>query len=330
MCPEPPVPDIAASSGRHTAFFSDPLFLGHRTGWRHPEQPQRLKAILERLQSGGQWTRLRHLPARDATRDEIAAIHDPLYVDSLAARCASERVFEPGPDTVASAGTYAAACRAAGAVLSAIDAVLDGRAANAFCAVRPPGHHAERDHAMGFCFFNNVAIGAAYARRHGIDRVAIIDWDVHHGNGTQHAFEGDPSVLYVSLHQYPLYPKDSGRRDDRGTGAGEGFTLNLPMAAGATDAEYDRTFREEIRPAVSRFRPQFILVSAGFDGHRDDPLGGILLTEDGFANMTQHVCALASEHARGRVVSVLEGGYNPRALAASVAAHVDVLISAAG
>ena len=313
-----------------TAFLYDPMFLAHRTGWRHPEQPARLRSILARLQASGHWDRLLHLKPRDATRDELAAIHDPAYIDGLAARCSAERVFKAAPDTVASSGTYAAACRAAGAVLTAIDAVLDGPATNAFCAVRPPGHHAERDHAMGFCFFDNVAVGAAYARRQrGVNRVAIIDWDVHHGNGTQHAFESDPSVLFISLHQYPLYP-ESGRRDECGTGAGEGFTMNIPMAAGATDHDYRRAFSEEVRPAIDHFRPELILVSAGFDAHRDESLGGVLLSGQGFADLTRQVCDMAAVHASGRVVSVLEGGYKAEALADSVNAHVGALMLAAG
>ena len=311
-----------------TAFLYDSLFLEHRTGWQHPEQPARLKGILARLRAAGQWDRLLHLTPRDATCGELAAIHAPAYIDGLAARCAAERIFEATPDTVASADTYAAACRAAGAVLTAIDAVLDGRAANAFCAVRPPGHHAERDHAMGFCFFGNVAVGAAYARRQrGLNRVAIIDWDVHHGNGTQHAFESDSSILFVSLHQFPLYP-GSGRRHERGTGDGEGFTLNIPMAAGATDTDYRRAFCEEVRPAIDRFGPELILISAGFDAHRDDPLGGLLLTEEGFGDLTRQVCEMAAVHAAGRVVSVLEGGYEMNALAGSVSAHVGALMQA--
>lgn len=308
-----------------TAFLYDPLFLRHRTGWKHPEQSLRLRAIIARLHETRQWDELLHLAPRDATRDELAAIHDPAYIAALAERCARERVFETDGNTVASSGTYAAACRAAGAVLTAIDAVIEGRAANAFCAVRPPGHHAERDRAMGFCFFNHVAIGARYARqRHGIERVAIIDWDLHHGNGTQHAFEADPDVLYVSLHQFPLYP-GSGRRHENGIGPGEGATLNIPMAAGTTDTDYDRAFREEVGPAVRRFKPGLVMISAGFDAHRDDPLGGIQLTEAGYAGMTRHVTDWAAATAGGRIVSVLEGGYHPETLARCVGVHLEVL-----
>lgn len=328
MCPEPRPLNPASFPECRTAFLCDALFRQHRPGWQHPEKPQRLTSILDRLQAAGQWDQLVRLTPRDASREDLAAIHDPAYLDRLAARCAAERLFEAAPDTIASSDTYAAACRAAGAVLTAIDALFDGRADNAFCAVRPPGHHAERDRPMGFCFLNNVAIGARYAqRRWGVRRVAIVDWDLHHGNGTQHAFESDPTVFYVSLHEYPLYPH-SGRRCETGLGAGQGFTLNIPMAAGTGDADYQRAFREEIRPALKAFRPELILISAGFDAHRDDPLGGVLLTENGFADMTREVCELAAGHAGRRVVSVLEGGYHAEALAASVSAHIGVLLEA--
>lgn len=229
-------------------------------------------------------------------------------------------------DTIGCSATYAAACRAAGSVLTALDAVAAGRAANAFCAVRPPGHHAERDHAMGFCFFNHVAVGARYAQRSlGLTRIAILDWDLHHGNGTQHLFEDDPDVLYISLHQFPLYP-GSGTRHERGMGTGLGATLNIPMAAGSTDTDYRNAFRDDVAPAIKAFAPDLLLISAGFDAHRDDPLGSVLLTEAGFADLTRQACEMASGSAKGRVVSVLEGGYNLDALAASVSAHLDVLM----
>ena len=309
-----------------TALLYHPAFLKHYTGLKHPEQRQRLTAIMDRLKGSGLLDRLLSLEPVPAPTEAITAIHDPAYVQSLKDRCATLRLFLAAEDALASRGTYDAACLAAGAVLTAIDAVMDQRARNAFCAVRPPGHHAERDHAMGFCFFNNVAIGARYLQRcHGLARIAIIDWDVHHGNGTQQAFYDDPSVLYVSTHQFPHYP-GSGRAHETGTGAGKGTTLNLPMAAGSTGTDYLRAFAHDVTPAVTRFQPDFILISAGFDAHRDDPLASMLVTEDDFAAMTEEVIHLAERHCGGRIVSVLEGGYGLAALAASVEAHLRALM----
>jgi acetoin utilization deacetylase AcuC-like enzyme len=309
-----------------TALAYDPVSLEHHTGWQHPENRRRLSAIVECLRTEGLLDRMLALTPADAPVEAITRVHALAYVRQVEQHCAAGGLFYEEEDTVGSPGTYRAAVRAAGAVLGAVDAVMDGRAANAFCAVRPPGHHAERDRAMGFCFFNNVAIGARHAQdRHGLARVAIVDWDVHHGNGTQHAFEEDPTVFYCSLHQFPLYP-GSGRSEERGQGAGKGFTLNLPMPAGATDADYLRALREDLRPAIDRFKPDLMLVSAGFDPHRDDPLASIALTEEGFAQMTREVRAMAEAHCGGRLVSVLEGGYNLEALAASVAAHVRALL----
>jgi acetoin utilization deacetylase AcuC-like enzyme len=216
---------------------------------------------------------------------------------------------------------------AAGGVVNAADAVARGEAGRAFCAVRPPGHHAERSNAMGFCFFNNVAIAAEYLRhQHGIERIAILDWDVHHGNGTQHYFEADPNVFFCSIHQHPdtLYP-GTGYAEERGTGAGMGATLNVPMAPGSGDEEYRRAFETTILPALDRFRPEFLLISAGFDAHRADPLGHIKLSTEMFGWMTLHAMELARRHCGGRIVSVLEGGYDLTALADSVQAHLEVL-----
>lgn len=311
-----------------TAFFYHPDFQKHQTGWAHPEKRQRLTAIVEGLKLAKLWDLLKHPDAGQATLEQLTTVHDRHYVESIEQSCRAGKLFAPDGDTIGSPGTYSAALRAAGAVLSAADAVMAEQASNAFCAVRPPGHHAERDRAMGFCFFNNVAIGARYLQlHHGLDRIAIVDWDVHHGNGTQQAFYNDPSVLYFSIHQYPLYP-GSGRSCETGMGAGKGFTVNCPLAGGATDADYRRIFREDLMPALTRFKPDFILISAGFDAHRDDPLAGMELTEQGFGDLTRLVKVVAAEHCGGRLVSVLEGGYDIKALTGSVVAHVGALLEA--
>lgn len=311
-----------------TAFVYHPVFLEHQTGWKHPENRRRLTTLLDHLKKSGLWDQLQHLTPTPATEADITAIHDPRYVEQVRQACRSGALFEPDEVTLGSPGTYHAALMAAGAVLSAVDAVMAGQVGNAFCAVRPPGHHAERDHAMGFCFFNNIAIGARHLqRRHGLQRIAIIDWDVHHGNGTQQAFYNDPSVFYFSIHQYPLYPQ-SGRACETGEDEGRGFTLNVPMPAGSTDTDYERVFSCELRQALDQFRPEFILISAGFDAHRDDPLAGVALTETGFGNLTRIVMDLAASHCGKRMVSILEGGYAPAALSASVEAHLRALMKA--
>jgi acetoin utilization deacetylase AcuC-like enzyme len=225
-----------------------------------------------------------------------------------------------------STGSYRAALAAAGAVLDAVDAVLEGRVRNAFCAVRPPGHHALKDRAMGFCIFNNIAVAAIYLRqKHGIPRVLIVDWDVHHGNGTQAAFYDDPSVFYFSVHQSPFYP-GTGSAEEKGEGPAVGTKLNVPLAAGSGDVEMDRAFAEKLEPAALAFRPGFILVSAGFDAHKDDPLGGLAATSSGYAGLTRRVKTIAERSCGGRMVSVLEGGYDLTALADSAEAHVRALM----
>jgi acetoin utilization deacetylase AcuC-like enzyme len=217
---------------------------------------------------------------------------------------------------------------AAGGALAAVDAVATGVLLNVFCAVRPPGHHAESDSPMGFCLFNNVAIAARYAQQHyGISKIAIVDWDVHHGNGTQEIFYSDPSVFYISLHQYPFYPGTGGRAET-GTGKGEGYTLNVPMRAGSGEAEYLKAFREEILPRLNMYRPELLIISAGFDAHRDDPLANIELTEASFATLTAMLMEVAGKYCQHRIVSVLEGGYNLQALSHSVEAHINELLKA--
>jgi len=320
---------MSHSENNGTAFLYHPIFQKHKTGWTHPEKRQRLTAIIGRLKQAGLWELLQHPAIQPATVADLTAIHDPQYVDHIRLSCEAGGLFEPDDVTLGSPDTYDAALMAAGAVLTAVDAVMTGQSTNAFCAVRPPGHHAERNRAMGFCFFNNVAIGAKYLQHHhGIQRVAIIDWDVHHGNGTQQAFYDDPSVFYFSIHQYPLYPQ-SGRAHEIGTGKGKGFTLNYPVAAGSTDTDYRRIFQDDLRPALARFRPEFILISAGFDAHHADPLAGMALTEKGFEDLTRLSMEMASEHCGNRLVSVLEGGYDLGALAACVETHIKVLMESA-
>jgi len=228
-------------------------------------------------------------------------------------------------DTDVSAGSLEAAFMAAGGVLSAVDAVMEGRVRSAFCLVRPPGHHATPERGMGFCIFNNVAIGARYAQaRYGIERVLIIDWDVHHGNGTQEIFYGDPSVLYFSTHQWPMYP-GTGRERETGSAGGRGSTLNCPLGSGSGRTEFVAAFRQRLLPAVRGFKPEFVFVSAGFDALAVDPLGGLALTADDFGDLTRLVVEVAGEHAAGRIVSSLEGGYNLDGLAAASGAHVAAL-----
>jgi len=249
-------------------------------------------------------------------------------VREVCSRASTAHVALDG-DTSVSRDSWRAALLSAGGVLEACERVASGTWRNAFCALRPPGHHAERDRSMGFCLFNNVAVAArALRERHGIERVAILDWDVHHGNGTQHLFERDPSVLYASLHQWPLYP-GTGAASERGVGDGEGTTVNRPMPAGSNDADWLGELEAHVLPAMEDFRPGFVLISAGFDAHRLDPLASVALTEDGYAAMTRRLVELAARTAGGRLVSVLEGGYHLEALASSVEAHVGELRAAA-
>ena len=307
---------------RRVGFAFHPSFLAHDTGPGHPERPQRLTAICAHLREAGLWPQLIPLDPPAAPRAVLELVHPPAYVNAIAEAC------RRGPtgldsDTVASPGSWEAACRAVGAVTHAIDAVMTGTVRAAFCAVRPPGHHALADRAMGFCLFNNVAIGARYVQqRHQVGRVLIVDWDVHHGNGTQAVFEQDPSVCYFSTHQAPFYP-GTGSRAQRGAGT----VVNVPLPSGSGDAEVLRAMREELLPAAARFRPELILISAGFDAHQDDPLAGLRMTETGYREATRIVRALADAHCAGRLVSVLEGGYDLDALSRSVAAHLQELLN---
>ncbi len=292
------------------------IYLEHITDDFHPENPGRLRGIYEMLEEIDR-EGLVYVPARPATRDEIALVHEQHYI-TMVEETRGRIQTRLDPDTVASAGSYDAACMAVGGLLQLADAALSGEIDNGFALVRPPGHHAEAGRAMGFCIFNNVAVAARYLqKKYGLTRVLIVDFDLHHGNGTQHSFYEDPSVLYISTHQYPYYP-GTGWYEETGQGKGKGYTINVPLAYGMNDADYLYVFREIVVPVSRLFRPQIVLVSAGFDIHRNDPLGGMAVTERGFAKMTRMLMDVAAHECGGKVFLVLEGGYDICALTDSV------------
>ena len=311
-----------------TGIVSDPTYLEHDTGPSHPESPSRLHAITRCLDKASFGQALSAITPTVPERRWIETVHHPEHIDRIQrAVPVSGRAYLDA-DTPLSPGSYRAALLAVGGTLAAIDAVMAGTVANAFCAIRPPGHHAEPTRAMGFCLFNNVAIGARYIQqRHGLSKIVILDWDVHHGNGTQAAFYDDSSVFYISLHQFPWYP-GTGDHDEVGEGPGEGYTMNVPLPAGRGDDEYLKAFDVQIGPAVRSFAPDFILISTGFDAHCDDPLAGMRVTEEGYRAMTEQVKEWARSFCQGRIVSCLEGGYNLDALSRSVHAHVSALTKA--
>ena len=302
--------------------FSSDRFADHLTPPGHPERVERATSLrrvaLGFRQSGG-----RVVEPVPATQAEVERVHDREYVAAI--RQTAGRAVALDPDTFTSPDSYDVALLAAGAAVGSVDAVLDGPpGTRAFAIVRPPGHHAERDRAMGFCLFNNVAIAAAHARARGIERVAIVDYDVHHGNGTQWSFYDDPAVLFVSTHQFPFYP-GTGASGECGRGAGTGFTVNLPIAAGGTDADYERLFTSVVLPVLRQFAPGLILVSAGFDAHRDDPLGGMQVTTAQFGRLTSQLAGVAEECCGGRIVAITEGGYDLDAIADCTRTVIEVL-----
>jgi len=299
-------------------------FLKHHAGPLHPERPERLDAIVSALTGEGLLRMMQPLDFAPAAPADLSGVHDPAYIDLVRMACREGITCVGSKETRICRHTYSAAMLAVGGVLAACEAAMNGGPRRSFCAVRPPGHHAERDYAMGFCIFNNIAVAAdILVRKHGLERVAIVDFDVHHGNGTQSAFESRADVLFVSIHQDPatLFP-GSGYESETGHGKGRGYTVNVPMPPGSDDAAYRRAFAEKIMPWLYRYQPQFLLVSSGFDAVRDDPISRINLEPDSFAWMTLELVGLAESCCGGRLVSVLEGGYELDSLRRSVVAHV--------
>ena len=308
-----------------TGFVFDDVFLHHQTGIGHPECAARLSATMKHLTALPLYEELERYTPLPVEQELIAANHSPAYLDRARQTCASGHSYLDSMDVSVSEASYDVALKAAGATIALAEGVIDREIDNGFALVRPPGHHAERDQAMGFCILNNVAILARYLQaRHGLGKVMILDWDVHHGNGTQHTFEEDPSVLFVSTHQYPFYP-GTGAWSETGIGKGSGATVNCPMPAGSSDEQYEAVFMEKVLPAIDDFKPEFVIISAGFDAHRDDPLGEINLSTGFYGWMTARVMEMADKHAGGRIVSVLEGGYNLSMLPLCIEEHLKAL-----
>ena len=309
-----------------TGFFYHDLFIKHLENYNHVERPQRLEAIHRRIKKSPIRKELKFIEAEPADLAWIERVHEPDYVAGIMALKIDSAIVLDWGDTVATPATPQAALHAAGAGVQAVRMVMAGELTSAFCAVRPPGHHAENRRAMGFCLFNNVAIAAAdLIAEAGLTRVAIVDWDIHHGNGTERTFADNKHVLYISMHQYPHYP-GTGDAAMTGKGEGTGYTLNIPMGADAGDDAYRQAFTEHILPALDDFKPEFILISAGFDAHADDPLSDTEVSSAFFGEMTRMIKETAARHCHGRIVSFLEGGYDLDALAESVEEHLKALV----
>ncbi len=313
------------TSQKKTGFVYHADYLKHDTGAQNPERPERLQASIKVLQASDFWEELHQIEATPATPEQLCYAHIQEHIDRVRWHC--ENSLPLDYDTPTSLASYDIARLSTGGVLRIADAVMAGTVSNAFALVRPPGHHATPTRSMGFCLFNNVAVAARYLQReHGVDRVAIIDWDVHHGNGTQDIFYDDPSVFFFSVHQVPLYP-GTGMANEIGTGGAVGTTLNIPMCPGSEPSNYIEAFQKTLKPALIDFSPDFLIISAGFDAHRLDPLAAINMTADGFASLTDILCEIAAETCEGRLISALEGGYDLKGLSGSVAAHVGRLIA---
>lgn len=309
----------------HTGFVFHEDYLKHDTGPWHPESPARLESIISHLDQSGALSQVVKIEPRNPCSEWILNIHTSDYISNVR-ESALNGVDHLDADTGICRDSYRIACLAVGGVLEAVDAIMAHKVSNAFCAIRPPGHHAEQDRAMGFCLFNNVAIAAKYIQvQFQLPKVLIVDWDVHHGNGTQNSFYEDPTVFYFSVHQYPFYP-GTGHETDTGHGAGKGFTLNKPLPAGTDDSTYIDVFNSVLLPAAKKFKPDFILISAGFDAHKNDPLASMKMTAEGFGRLTQIVKDLSEQECQGRILSMLEGGYHLNSLAECVEKHLQVLM----
>jgi acetoin utilization deacetylase AcuC-like enzyme len=312
----------AQSQKSSTQVFYDRSILLHQPPADHPESPQRINAVLNSVRQLEQQGRLSVYTPHPASEDDILLVHSTEYIRKVRAEIAARRPTLSTGDTELSRDSMTAALAAAGTVVSAVDAVMTARTPTAFCAVRPPGHHASANRGMGFCIFNNIAIGARHAaRRHRVERILIADWDVHHGNGTQEVFWSDGSVLFFDVHQHPWYP-GTGSPDEQGDGKARGLIVNNPFPAGSGRTEILKAFRERLVPAAARFKPELVMISAGFDSRAGDPLGQFTLTDQNFAELTDLLIAVAREHAGGRLISVLEGGYAIDGLGKAVGAHL--------
>jgi acetoin utilization deacetylase AcuC-like enzyme len=310
---------------RKTGIVKDTRYLQHSAGFAHPESPERLAAIYEMVENPLMDWKFSHIEPREATHKEIETIHSPSYVKFIASTAGQRSVYLDS-DTATSPETYEIAKLAVGGVFNAIDSVIKGEVDNAFAFVRPPGHHAEKDTAAGFCVFNNIAIGAMHAiLKYDLKKILIVDWDLHHGNGTQHSFYRDPRILYFSTHQYPYYP-GTGSLEEFGQGEGEGYTINVPLREGAGDAAFVKIFRKVLQPVALEFKPELVLLSAGFDTHFQDPLGGMRVTPEGFAAMARILLNIAETCCQGRFVAVLEGGYHVVGLTRSVKAVLEEML----
>ncbi len=313
---------------KKTGFLYDERYQEHLTGNYHPEVPDRLPAVYKGIEDAGLLERLTLIKATPADLKWVETVHDPAYIKRFQSACSiGDNIFD-SPDNQMCTASYEVALLAVGGVLEAVRLVMDGKLDNAFCAVRPPGHHAEIDKAMGFCYFNNVAIAARYIQNQWeIKRIGIVDFDVHHGNGTQHIFESDPTVFYYSIHQHPTfaYP-GTGREFELGKDAGYGFTKNSPVLPGQGEKAYKQLLQKDLFPAFAEFKPEVILVSSGFDAHIDDNMSDIKLTTEGFSWIIEKIVGLANQYAQGRLISVLEGGYSIKRLPELTRNHVEALL----